>query len=360
MTDKTVCFVASRLGVADGVSPVAAAWMAAFQRLGFRVRSVAGEGTADRVLPGLALHAPSPPTPVEVDAALEDADVVVVENLCSLPLNLAAARVVATCLHGRRAILHHHDFPWQRERFPDPGHWPPDDPSWLHVTINELSRRELANRGIDATTVYPSVPAPRSGDRERARRVLGVPEDRLLLLQPTRAIARKNVGGGIRLAEALGAVYWLTGPAEDGYGVELARVLAEATCELRRGLELHELTVGDAYAAADAVVLPSTWEGFGLPLLESALYRKPVAVGSFPIGDELAGFGFRWFPADDPAPLAAWLAQPVPELLEHNDALARRHFSLHILTTRLAEVLDKAGWITLRPREAGAAEAHTR
>jgi hypothetical protein len=98
MTDKTVCFVSSRLGVADGASIAAAGWMAAFERPGFRVCSVAGDGTADRILPGLALRAPSPPALVEVDAALDAADIVVVENLCSLPLKIEAARLLAKCL----------------------------------------------------------------------------------------------------------------------------------------------------------------------------------------------------------------------------------------------------------------------
>jgi glycosyltransferase involved in cell wall biosynthesis len=339
--------VASRLGEPDGVSVAAAAWQAAFGRLGFLTCTVAGAGAADLVVPGLALDAPAPPSAAELEAAVEGVDLVVVENICSLPLNRGAAELVARCLKGRRAIQHHHDLPWQRPGFQDLGPWPPDDPSWRHVTINELSRLELAERGIEAITVYNSVLPPGPGDGRRARERVGLGPDQLLLLQPTRAIPRKNVPGGIRLAQALGATYWLTGPAEDGYGPELERVLAAATCDLRLGLP-EDLGIADAYEAADAVVFPSTWEGFGLPLIESALYRKPVAAGRFPIIDELEAFGFRWFPADDPAPLRAWLERPDRELLESNYALACRHFSLDTLTGRLAEVLRRAGWAGLR------------
>jgi mannosylglucosylglycerate synthase len=345
MNGPIVCFVSARLGEADGVF-AAAAWEAAFRRLGFRVRTVAGAGVADRLVPGLALDAPVPPALGELEAALEGTHLVVVENLCSLPLNRGAAEVTARCLKGRRAILHHHDFPWQRKGrkgFEDLGPWPPDDPSWLHVTINELSRRELAERGIEATTVYNGVLPPAPGDGKRARDRIGVPPEQLVLLQPTRAIARKNVPAGLRLAEALGATYWLTGPAEDGYGSELERVLAAAACDLRHGLP-EGVEIADAYEAADAVVFPSTWEGFGLPLIESALYRKPVAVGRFPTMEELAAFGFRWFPADDPAPLRAWLERPDRELLERNHAVARRHFSIEAVDTCLAKVLEQAGW----------------
>lgn len=345
MSVPTVCFVSARLGEPDGVSVAAAAWMLAFERLGFLVRTVAGDGEADCLVPGLALDATIPPAAADLDSAFKDADLVVVENLCSLPLNLPAARVVAGCLAGRRAILHHHDFPWQRRGFEDLGPWPPDDPEWLHITINELSRRQLAERGIEGITVYNGVLPASRGQRERARAVLGLAPGQLLLVQPTRAIARKNVPAGLRLAEALGATYWLTGPAEDGYGPELRRVLSAAGCETRHGMP-EGLDIADAYGAADVVVFPSTWEGFGLPLIESAQYRKPLAAGRFPVVDELAAFGFQWFPSDDPAPLRAWLDRPDPRLLARNHDLALRHFSVDALARRLARALRHAGWST--------------
>jgi mannosylglucosylglycerate synthase len=337
-----VCFVSARLGEPDGVSVSTAAWMAAFEQLGFVVRTVAGEGDADFLVPGLALEASVPPSPADLDAAFKDSELVVVENLCSLPLNLPAARVVAGTLRGRRTILHHHDFPWQREGYEELGPWPPDDPAWVHVCINELSRRQLSERGLESATVYNGVLPVSPGSRERARRYLGLAPERILLVQPTRAIARKNVPAGLRLAEAIGAAYWLTGPAEDGYGSELRRVLAAAACEVHHGIP-GGLDIADAYEAADAVVFPSTWEGFGLPLIEAAQYRKPVAVGRFPIVDELAAFGFHWFPSDDPGPLLAFFEDPEPWLLEHNHELAERHFSVAALAAHLAIVMDDAG-----------------
>jgi mannosylglucosylglycerate synthase len=336
--------VSFRLGGADGVSVVARHWGEALARLGLRVRTLAGSGRADRLLPDLAMDAtPGPGLPGRLAEALDGIDLVVVENLCSLPRNPGAAAALAACLAGRPAVLHHHDLPWQRPEFAGLTGWPPDDLAWRHVTINELTRKQLAERGIAATTVYGGFPVPGPGRRDLARARLGVAPGRRLLLQPTRAIARKNVPAGLAMAEALDADFWLTGPAEDGYGPELDRLLAGAACPVHRRLPAG-LTMDDAYAAADAVVFPSTWEGLGAPVVEASLHRRPLAVGDYPVAAELAAFGFRWFPAGDPAPLAAFLDRPDVALLEHNRAVALRHFSLDALAAHLAELLREAGW----------------
>jgi mannosylglucosylglycerate synthase len=344
---RRVGIVSFRLGGPDGVSVVADHWGEAFRRLGLAVRTVAGAGRADRLVPGLAMDATGgPDLPDRLAEALAGVDLVVVENVCSLPRNPAAAAALAGLLAGRPAILHHHDLPWQREEFAGLAGWPPDDPAWAHVTINERSRRELADRGIAATCVYGGFPAPGPGRGELARERLGVPAGRWLLLQPTRAIPRKNVPAGLAMAEALGADYWLTGPVEDGYGPELERLLAATTCRAHRRIP-PGLTMDDAYAACDAVVFPSTWEGFGAPLVEASLHRRPLAVGDYPVAAELAAFGFQWFPADDPTPLKAFLDHPDPALLDANHDIARHHFSLDALTSQLTTLLHTAGWVHL-------------
>jgi glycosyltransferase involved in cell wall biosynthesis len=339
-----VCAIVSfRLGGPDGVSVVAASWQRAFTELGFDVVTVAGDGPVDRLLPGLAIDAPMSPAPAEVAVALRDADLVVVENLCTIPLNLPAARVVAAVLRGRRAILHHHDPPWQRTEHAAVTELPPRDAAWQHVTINDITRRDFEARGIHATLIYNGFDIDgHRGDRIATRTALGVGEGTRVVLHPVRAIARKNVPAALALTAALGGTYWLLGPAEEGYDATLAQLLASARCPV-----IHRPSPGsiaDAYAAADVVAFPSTWEGFGNPPIEAALHRRPAAVGRYPVADELRAFGFEWFDPDAPDALDAFLRAPDRAVLDHNEALARQSFSQARVVDELRALLGRAGW----------------
>ena len=156
-----------------------------------------------------------------------------VENLCSLPLNPVAGETVAATIRGRPAILRHHDLSWQRPHLAHLGP-PPTDPAWRQVCINARSKRELAARSIEADVFYNCFdPSPPPGDRGCGAVGSRTGRRRLVVLQPTRAIPRKNVAGGLRLAMGLGAVYWLLGPPEDGYDEELERLVEAARHKIR-------------------------------------------------------------------------------------------------------------------------------
>jgi mannosylglucosylglycerate synthase len=269
----------------------------------------------------------------DVAPALADVDVVVVENLCSIPLRPEAMAAVARVLQGRPAVLRHHDLQWQHARLADRPP-PPDDPAWLHVVATEMSRGQMIERGYPAERIHL---LRYRYDTTPARRTRRPPlETELLVLQPTRAILRKNVPGGLALAEALGATYWLRGPAEMGYDAELAEVLSKSTVPVLRGRQ--ELTIEEAYGACDVVAFPSTWEGFGNPPLEAGIHRRPVLVGDYPVADELVRrYGFRWWRTIDD--VQRFLAAPDPDVLEHNRAVVVHHFDIGGLAAELADLL---------------------
>jgi glycosyltransferase involved in cell wall biosynthesis len=210
------------------------------------------------------------------------------------------------------------------------------------VTINRLTEAEMAARGIRATTIYNGfdVDEP-AGDRAATRAALDVAPGERLLVHPVRAIERKGVPVALELAAALGATYWLVGPAEDGYGATLAGLLERA--EVRVIHRPSPGSIADAYAACDAVAFPSTWEGFGNPPIEAAIHRRPVAVGPYPVAGELRALGFRWFDAAHPGELDDLLRHPDDALHDHNAACARQHLGLDRLAEDLRHLL--AGWV---------------
>lgn len=336
-----ITFVSFRLGGSDGVSIEADKWMSALRARGHRVTSVAGDGEADVLLPGLAIGAQVAPTTPELRRALKDADLVVVENLASLPLNVGARDVLYEVLENRPALFHHHDLPWQR---PHLAHFegPRDGPRWRHVTINEQSRRELGERGIEATTIMNTFDCePPRGRRDSTRLNLDVSTE-VLVAMPSRALPRKNIEGALELCRALDAIFWLLGPAEDGYEDELNELFRVAPVEVRRGLG-HDFTIHDAYAACDLVVMPSTWEGFGNPVLESVTHRRPLALYPYPVALEITSYGFTFFDLSDVGAIKTFLNDVDYALYEHNLLIALEHFNLKSLPERLGAVLDLMG-----------------
>jgi glycosyltransferase involved in cell wall biosynthesis len=360
-------FVSYRLGGNDGVAVEARKWEWALGQLGFEIRRVAGaieDGGRpdDVVLPFLAIDPVDgtdrsiEPDLAALGNALDGPDLVVVENLCSLPINAAAAEAVARVCAGLRGrvLFHHHDLPWQRRQFEAlSDRFPPALPSAGHVTINLRSRRELESRGFTrvATLQNRFDLEARKGNRARTRDAFGFADDEWVVLQPSRAIERKNVAGGLRFAADLARHlrpeplrYWLSGPAEDGYGSTLDRLLARATVPVTLG---RARTAADAYAAADVIVLPSTWEGFGNPTIESIVAARPLAAFPYPVLAEIRATGVRFFSTTEAAGVARFLREPENVRKQYHRVNRRRaslSYSLAALPADLEIVFRHFGW----------------
>ena len=196
------------------------------------------------------------------------------------------------------------------------GEFPPRVPGALHVTVNLRSRRELEARGYAgayAVHNYFDLDAP-LGDRDanadrvrfrrrRSRRVPTGAGDRTEERAGRRAlrerVSRSSTGASVR--------YWLSGPAEDGYGPTLEKVLDRCEVPVTLG---RAATVADAYAASDVIVFPSTWEGFGNPTIESIAVRRPCAAFPYPVLAEILSSGVRLFSTEAPENVVKFLAEP--------------------------------------------------
>ncbi|HID62334.1 MAG TPA: glycosyltransferase [Anaerolineae bacterium] len=310
-------------------------------------------------------------------------DVLSVENALAIPMNLplglALQRLIA---EGQRTIARHHDFYWEKKRFRRSNvawllqaAFPPSQGPIRHVTINDQARRELhQKRGIDALWVpnafnFDSVQGVDSYNRDLPRS-LGVAPNHKLILQPTRIVPRKGLERSIELVArlrndcGLPGTLVISGPAGDegrAYADEIQGKAESLGVPLicaadRIGFERKVVegrktyTIGDAYAHADLVTFPSDQEGFGNPVIEAAVYRKPLLVNRYPVLDDilnLTGGEFDFIvikgSVNDEAVARAsqLLTDPLARerLAAHNFRVACRHFSMEHLPQKLKLLL---------------------
>ena len=107
-------------------------------------------------------------------------------------------------------------------------------------------------------------------------------------------------------------------------------------------------SAADAYAACDLVVFPSTWEGFGNPVVESIAARRACAVFPYPVLAEILAAGVRCFSTEQPEALVRFLAEPQGRRDTYFDVNLRRarvSFSLTELPDTIEQAFAAHGWI---------------
>ena len=356
-----MCVVSHRLGGYDGVSIEAAKWDAGFRALGWEVTRAAGffvdHRDTDVVVAGMWADRPGgDPPPVAhrtIQHVVHTHDLLVLDNAGSL--FSAPQASVAWESHALAAgiptIVRHHDPPFQGTplRPVTDGSVPLHNVRHLHVLINRFTYGQFDERWPELRAsgalriAYNRIDVDElaNGDREQTRENLGVGPRDVLVAHPARADARKNVPGAVEfalgLADRLGEPvrYWLTDPAAP-LPETLQRALDRAPGLIRGQVPRQ----ADLYAACDVVLLPSTWEGWGLPVVEGAAASRIVAAGPYPMLDEIRGFGLRVFDPAEVATVAALLSggDSTVELLNANRNVVREHFDLRFLPETLAEL----------------------
>ena len=191
------------------------------------------------------------------------------------------------------------------------------------ITVSEATARDLVElHGVDRRriTVVPlgGSPPRRGLSRVAARRrVARLGVDRPFVLHVGRVEPRKNQLTALAAVERLPELLLVSaGPIADEEvagrlrGSDRCRLLGQVTAE-----DLEAL-----YGAAEALVFPSLYEGFGLPVLEAMRRGLPVvtaAVSSLPeVGGEAALY------VDDPMDVDG-LAAELERALSQRDRLRR-------------------------------------
>ena len=307
-------------------------------------------------------------------------DWLIAENVLSLPVNIPLGLALAEYLTetGVPTIAHHHDFWWERHRFlGSPADdlirtaFPPTAPNIQHVVINSIAQRQIAHRAGLPSHLIPNVmdfhnppPAPDESTRQ-LREDLNIPEENVLLLQPTRVVPRKRIEKSIELAHWLERPNTLLVTHEAGdEGVEyltyLKRLASALEVDFRVASEHFEqerregdgtvYSLADAYACADLVMYPSRVEGFGNAFLETIYHKQPLVMNAYEIYRvDIRPKGFRImqlddFPTDELLRQARELLdnpEEVREITEHNFELGKQYFSFVNLERCLCNLLDQ-------------------
>ncbi|HDN84186.1 MAG TPA: glycosyltransferase [Candidatus Aerophobetes bacterium] len=307
-------------------------------------------------------------------------DIIIPENALAIPLNiplgLAITEVIAET--GIPTIAHHHDFFWERKRFLTNAVWdylnmafPPHLPSIQHVVINSSADNQLSLRTGISATIIPNVmdfdnPPKIDEYSSDIREALGLKDDELLILQPTRVVKRKGIEHSIELVKRLGMKAKLVishASGDEGYEYEqrvkeyssmmgvdtlfVSDIIKPYRGKTEDGRKIY--TPQDIYTHADLVTYPSNFEGFGNAFLEAIYFKKPIVVNNYSIyAIDIKPKGFKVIELDDYVNSEAVeltkkiLTDPdlAREMVEHNYELGRRYYSCSILRQRLKVLLS--------------------
>lgn len=306
--------------------------------------------------------------------------ILIPQNVLTIPLNISLALALTEVISetGLPTIAHHHDFYWERKRFLRNCVWdylncayPPHIAPIHHVVINSSAQNQLALRTGISSTLVPNVmefEVPPNGIddyNQDIRKELGISEDELLVLQPTRVVQRKGIEHAIELVARLGkkaALVISHASGDEGFEyeqrvMEFAKLMkikaffvSNRISEKRRidneGRKIY--TLQDIYPHADLVTYPSLVEGFGNAFLEAIYFKKPILVNNYSIYSfDIKPKGFKVIEMDNfiSSKTIAFTREvlesreTIQEMTEANFALGLKHYSYSVLEAKLLHLL---------------------
>ena len=308
-------------------------------------------------------------------------DILVVQNALAIPVNIPLGLAITEFIveTGIPTIAHHHDFFWERERFNSPvaydylrAAFPPVHPSIQHVVINSLAGQAMGQFTGASWTLVPNIldfkmlPPEMDDYNRRFRKDIGLDEDSLIVLQPTRIVSRKGIEMAAELVKRIGhdrASLVITHEAGDEGQEYLMRIeefagfidvdlkLVADRIATSRGTSADGkriYTLWDAYLNADIVVYPSLYEGYGNAFVETIYCKKPIVINRYAIfvaDIESKGFDVISFDGyitgDTITRVKQLLGNPeqLSKMVETNYMLGWRYLSYEMLEEKLEQLL---------------------
>ena len=418
---KNVGFISTRIAGTDGVSLELEKWANVFEKLGLTCFYFAGE--LDRPPERSYLVEEAHFTHPEIKAVYNksfgtitrdraiskkiyqlaiklkddlydfvkkfDIDLIIPENALTIPLNIPLGIALTEFIAETniRTLAHHHDFYWERDRFMVNAvsdylnmAFPPVLPAIEHVVINSVADAQLSLRTGVSSHIIPNVmdfdnpPPPPDEYTFDVRQALGIADDELFVLQPTRVVQRKGIEHAIELVHRLGRKAKLIishASGDEGHDYEqrlieysklmnidtifVSDIINEERGTTADGRKIY--TLEDIYPYADLVTYPSTFEGFGNAFLETLYFKKPIVVNTYSIYiKDIKPKGFKVIEIDgyvtDKAVEQTKQVLDNPELrkemVDHDYELAKKYFSYSVLDQNLRQYMITHNWL---PRE---------
>jgi glycosyltransferase involved in cell wall biosynthesis len=242
-----------------------------------------------------------------------------------------------------------------------------------HVVINSSAQNQLALRTGISSTLIPNVmdfekpPAGMDDYNKDVREALNIPEDELLVLQPTRVVQRKGIEHAIELVARLKMKATLVishASGDEGYEYQTrvkeyaellginARFVEDIIGDRRSftadGRKVY--TLDDIYPSADLVTYPSLVEGFGNAFLEAIYHRKPILVNNYSIySHDIKPKGFDViemdnFISNDTVEYTRKVLKDknrIAKMTETNYKLGLKYYSYNVLETKLRHLTTK-------------------
>jgi glycosyltransferase involved in cell wall biosynthesis len=315
-----------------------------------------------------------------------DIDLIIPQNALTIPMNIPLGIALTEFIAETHipTIAHHHDFYWERDRFMVNAvsdylrmAFPPVLPSIDHVVINSVADIQLSLRtGISSHIIYnvmdfDNPPPPPDEYTFDVRQALGIADDELFVLQPTRVVQRKGIEHAIELVHRLGRKAKLVishASGDEGWDYEnrlkeysklmkvdtifVSDIINEERGTTTDGRKIY--TLEDIYPYADLVTYPSTFEGFGNAFLETLWFKKPIVVNTYSIYlKDIQPKGFKVIEIDgyvtDKAVEQTKQVLDNPELrqemVDHDYALAKKYFSYRVLHQNLRNFMVEHNWL---------------
>lgn len=308
-------------------------------------------------------------------------NLLIVENALTIPmhipLGLALTEVIAET--ALPTICHHHDFYWERSRFSLNGvndylrmSFPPALPNIRHMVINSIQQGELSSRTGISSDIIPNVmnfSSPPKINRKRSKRFrdhMGLRDDDIVVLQPTRIVQRKGIEHAVQLVKGLNdkRVKLLVSHEAGDEGYEYVNWLKTYAHQNNVDLRLVNVNMADpwndtgtvnngfslfdVYPNADLVTYPSLLEGFGNAFVEAVYFKKPILVNRYatfikdiePLGFQVSVMdGFLTTETIEDVKEVLFSPERKERMVDDNYRLASTHYSYGLLRRKLNAVL---------------------